>query len=214
MQIKKYIVSAGLAAAILGGAVSLVIAEENHQNTTQDTKPQMVVSPEPREGMAMVVQIGPGGKTLLRGTVDAVGSNSLTVKSWGGDWVVNVASDANLMPGASVSDVKVGDFVGVQGTTSQSAAWTVDANLVRDWTAKKVMQENNEMMKRTEQEKKAMMQENHMTPQTQGQSEGHNSEGSKGVQAQIQAILEQIKKIQAQINAQPTQPATSTQSGQ
>ena len=36
------------------------------------------------------------------------------------------------------------------------------------------------------------------------------NEGSQGVQQQIQSILEQIKKIQAQINAQQgTKPSTS-----
>ena len=85
----------------------------------------------------MLVQIGPAGKVLLRGTIDSVSASSLSVKSWGGDWTVNVGPSATVLPqGVALSSFKQGDFVGVQGSVDSSAAWTVTASLVRDWTAR------------------------------------------------------------------------------
>ncbi|HVB19851.1 MAG TPA: hypothetical protein VNF51_01005 [Candidatus Paceibacterota bacterium] len=85
----------------------------------------------------MVLQAGPGGNILLRGTVDSVSSDSVMVKSWGGDWTVNVPTTAKVLPqGIALSDFQTGDFVGVQGTVDQTSAWTIDAKLIRDWTAK------------------------------------------------------------------------------
>lgn len=88
----------------------------------------------------MVLQVGPGGKALLRGTVGSVSASSVTVKSWGGDWTVNVSSSAQVLPqGAALSSFQTGDFVGVQGTVDSSASWTVDATLIRDWTARQAL---------------------------------------------------------------------------
>ncbi len=88
----------------------------------------------------MVLQVGPAGKVLLRGTIDSVSATSITVKSWGGDWTVNVSASASVMPqGVALTDFKQGDFVGVQGTVNSSAGWTVDATLVRDWTARQAL---------------------------------------------------------------------------
>lgn len=73
----------------------------------------------------------------MRGTVDSVSDNSLTIKSWGGDWTVHVPANATVLPqGATLSSYAVGDFVGVQGTVDTTANWTVTATLVRDWTAR------------------------------------------------------------------------------
>lgn len=84
-----------------------------------------------------ILQIGPSGKTLLRGTIVSAASGSLTVKSWGGEWTVSVPASASVLPqGTALSSFQTGDFVGVQGTVDGTAAWTVDATLVRDWTAR------------------------------------------------------------------------------
>ncbi len=83
--------------------------------------------------MPMVVQIGPSGNILLRGTVDSVGQNSLTVKSWGGDWTVMINASTKLAPASTIGQFAVGDFVGVHGTVDQNASWTVHADVVRDW---------------------------------------------------------------------------------
>lgn len=107
------------------GAASIALAE------TSTTTP--ATSPAPFQ--QMIVQIGPRGNALLRGIVDAVGANTITVKSWGGDWTISMGGDAKLMPeGVSLSDVHAGDFVGVQGSANANAPWTIDAKIVRDWT--------------------------------------------------------------------------------
>ena len=90
----------------------------------------------------MVLQIGPKGAVLLRGTIDSVSSGSVTVKSWGGDWTVNVPASASVLPqGTALSDMKQGDFVGVQGTVDSTANFTVDAKLIRDWTERQAVRQ-------------------------------------------------------------------------
>ncbi len=88
----------------------------------------------------MVLNVNRDGRVLLRGMVDAVSSGSVTVKGWGGVWTVNVGSSAKVLPqGAALTSFRTGDFVGVEGTVDQNAAWTVDATLVRDWTARRAL---------------------------------------------------------------------------
>jgi hypothetical protein len=89
-----------------------------------------------------VLRVDATGKVLLRGTVSAMGAGTLTVKSWGGDWTVNVLSGAQILPDLTGNDLagfQVGDYVGAQGTVDANSAWTVDATLVRDWTYKQTM---------------------------------------------------------------------------
>lgn len=89
---------------------------------------------------SMVLQVGPAGKVLLRGTIDSVSATSITVKSWGGDWTINVPTTAQVLPqDVALSSFQQGDFVGVQGTINSSGSWTVDATLVRDWTQRQAM---------------------------------------------------------------------------
>ncbi len=128
LNTKKYIAIVSVASVLLGG-VMMVSAESN--NTTTNVMPA-------RADKKMVLNIGPEGRVLLRGTISAVGTTSLTVKSWGGDWVVNVVPTTKLVPkSATIAQFAVGDFVGVNGLVSQSVLWTIDATLVRNWTEKK-----------------------------------------------------------------------------
>ena len=86
----------------------------------------------------MVLEVSPRGKALLRGTVTAVSANLLTVTGWGGSWTINVPASAQILPhGMALSSFQQGDFVGIEGTVSQDANFTVDATLIRDWTARK-----------------------------------------------------------------------------
>ncbi len=88
----------------------------------------------------MILQVRSGGGVLMRGTISAVSSGSLTVQSWGGPWTVNVSSGTKVLPsGAALTDFKTGDFVGVLGTIDASANWTINATLVRDWTARQAL---------------------------------------------------------------------------
>lgn len=84
----------------------------------------------------MTVSINGNGRAMVRGTLDAINSNSLTLKSWGGEWTANLSSDTKLtrrFSGASsLSEFKTGDWVQVSGTANPNAAWTVTANAVRD----------------------------------------------------------------------------------
>ncbi len=126
MNIKKYIIGASAVATILSSTLLLVsVQAEEQKSMMSDSHPQ-----------PMIVNIGPAGQTLLRGTVKTIGTNSLTVTSWGGDWIINVSSDTKVRPVSDLTKFKVGDFVGVKGNVNQSAAWTIDANLVRDWMIK------------------------------------------------------------------------------
>lgn len=138
----------------------------------------------------MVLEIGPAGRALLRGTVSSVGTNSLIVKSWGGDWIINVSSSTALAPrAADMTQFAVGDFVGVNGVASTAAAWTIDATLVKNWTQRKEIRTEAKEVK----EKKMELKE-----EKKNAGPGTNNED---VQRKIQEILEQIKKIQAQMGA-------------
>ncbi|HQT82745.1 MAG TPA: hypothetical protein PLW99_01175 [Candidatus Paceibacterota bacterium] len=104
------------------------------QTTTTATAAPTAAAAQP-----MVLQVGPKGEVLLRGTVTAATASSVTVQSWGGDWTVNVPTTAEVLPqGTVLTDYKTGDFVGVAGTIDQTSGWTVTAKLVRDWTARRV----------------------------------------------------------------------------
>lgn len=99
----------------------------------------------------MILKIGHKGNVLLRGTVDSISPNSLTVKSWGGNWTVNVSSQTKTLPATAggISGFKQGDFVGVLGTVDETNSWTVNANLVRDWTERRVINQEAKQNART-----------------------------------------------------------------
>ena len=135
MQTNKYILALGLATAIVGGAMAV-------------TSVSAVEKPLVQKVPNMVLEVGPSGRTLIRGTVTAVGTDSLTVKSWGGLWVVNVSSTTKLAPRVDMAQFAVGDFVGAQGVMSTAADWTINATLVRNWTTRKDLQATKDMVKR------------------------------------------------------------------
>ena len=94
----------------------------------------MMHSPKP-----MIITISNGGYGTIRGKVETVASNKLTITSWGGAWTVNTTSDT--------SAIMVGDFVGVSGMISTDSP-TITADYVRDWTDKSMMKKSD-MMKDT-----------------------------------------------------------------
>jgi len=107
---------------------------------TTSTSPVIVSSSAVSEHP--ILQIGPEGRVLMRGTIASVASGVLTVTSWGGVWTVNVSPETKVLPVAAGNDLtqfKAGDFVGVMGVVSQSANWTINATLVRDWTYRQVV---------------------------------------------------------------------------
>ncbi|MBU6323422.1 MAG: hypothetical protein KGI41_03490 [Patescibacteria group bacterium] len=122
-------------AVLAFGIIGLLASASAAFAQTTDTAPAPGTAAQP-----VVLQVNKSGGVLLRGTVSSVASDSVTVKSWGGDWTVNVSSAASVLPrGAALSSFQAGDFVGVQGTVNGSAGWTVDATLIRDWTARQAL---------------------------------------------------------------------------
>lgn len=172
-MIKKIIVSSLIASSLLIGFIALANTDNTTSTTTNTTTNTTTVPAQP-----MILNIEPNGKALLRGTIDSVATSSLIVKSWGGNWTVNFSSSTELMPN-DIAQFKVGDFIGAQGTVNRTSPWTIDARLIRNRVPKvKDSQDNQEGREQKE------------------------SKNNNGVQQQIQMILEQIKKIQAQINTQ------------
>jgi len=122
---------------------------------TATTSPTVISSNPSARHQPVVVQIGPEGRTLLRGTVDSLGTDSIVVKSWGGKWTVRVGANTQILPKITggVSDLsgfKAGDFVGVQGKTADSPDWTIDATLVRNWTERQAVKETRKEVLQTE----------------------------------------------------------------
>lgn len=132
----------------IAGAVALTVASLAGAEGTVTTP----VSTS--KDMKMMVQIGPEGMTTLRGTLVSVNGNVLTVKSWGGNWTVKVASGSEVLHSkggiTNLSNFAAGDFVGVQGTADANAAWTINAKVVRDWTVKQTENTNKKSVQATE----------------------------------------------------------------
>ena len=134
---KKILSIIGLAAGITAFlAVTLVAAAQTTPTTTQP----------------MLLQVNRAGKTLIRGTIASVASGTMTLNGWGGTWTINVPTSAEILPTAVNKDItqfKVGDFVGISGTMSQSANWTIDAAIVRDWTYRQVVNQEQKQNAQT-----------------------------------------------------------------
>src|SRR3989338_2382410 len=82
----------------------------------------------------VILNIGPNGNTLLRGVIKSVGTDSLVVTSWGGDWTINVVAGTQIISSnRTLSDFVVGNFAGVLGKTSHDGDFTVEARIVRSW---------------------------------------------------------------------------------
>ena len=118
MKKKKY-TAKGIASllamvSIMGMTASLVAAQTEATPTTAPI---------------MSVEIGPKGNVTLRGTVDSVGATSFGLKSWGGDWTVNVQPTVG-----DISKITVGDKISLSGTVNSASSWTVDAKSFHDTT--------------------------------------------------------------------------------
>jgi hypothetical protein len=121
---------------ILAGVASFAFAE----NSGMGQMPKMSAG----DAQRMVLEVNPNGKVLMRGTVVTTATGTVTVQSWGGNWIVNVLPTSTLVPGTGMT---TGDFVGVQGQINTTAPWTIDATLVRDWSVKMTEQVNRQEIK-------------------------------------------------------------------
>lgn len=154
MNIKKYLIGAGLSAAILTGVATIALAHEakgrvpGERDDEMEIKIKDGIEKAGKAGTQMILQVGPGGNVLMRGIIDSIATttpeDSIIVKTWGGNWNVNVPSTANVMPTSDLSQFKVGDLIGVLGTINQSKAFTVDARIVKDWSLRKEVQESKD----------------------------------------------------------------------
>jgi hypothetical protein len=145
-----------IAGLVLAASVSL--AQETSPSATSSVP---VVKPE---RPPMVVQIGPDGNALIRGTVTNVGTNSLTVKSWGGNWTVKIEKDTKFLPkGLTLEQIKAGDFVGLNGKVNSEETLTVHATLIRDWTERKLIKEEiNQNIREVKEIKKEITPRTHI----------------------------------------------------
>ena len=151
---KKYLISGLSVLVIFTSAMPVVFAE-----TASVSGGASVTTSSPTVEQKMILEVNGNGKALLRGTVAAVSSTTLTVKGWGGNWNIVVGSDTQVLPNIagsiSLANFSVGDFVGVQGVVDQNNSWTINAKLVRDWTYRKEVrteqQTNKKEVKNTEQ---------------------------------------------------------------
>lgn len=126
--------------ALTFGAFGLLsvagVAFAQTASTTNTGTVQSTVT-TPTQSHPMILEVGPAGRILMRGTIASISSGVLTVNGWGGTWTINVGSGTRVLPMAASNDLtkfNTGDFVGIEGTVSQTAGFTVDATLVRDWT--------------------------------------------------------------------------------
>ena len=130
---KKAIIASAL---VLAATIAVpVFAQTTTTTPTTAVTPATTAAPAASE--QPILEVGAAGKVLMRGTIASISSTTLTVNSWGGTWTVDLASGAEILPATAngnLSQFSVGDFVGVQGTVASSPSWTINATLVRDWT--------------------------------------------------------------------------------
>lgn len=82
----------------------------------------------------VIVTINPNGSVLMRGVVESVGTDTVTIKSWGGVWTVKIdAATEIISPKNTLSDFKVGDIAGVRGEMAHDASFTIGASIIRAW---------------------------------------------------------------------------------
>jgi hypothetical protein len=108
--------------------------------TSTSTMDSPVIPAPPSDAPApMVTTIDASGNILIRGVVQSVGTDSLTLAGWGGTYTIRTTADTTVAPvgvngAGDVSGIMPGDFVGVDGVVAPDQVWTVNAADVRDWT--------------------------------------------------------------------------------
>ena len=116
---------------LIGGAV---IALSAAGLMTAVAFAQVAPAPAPVSSGPVMISINPNGNALLRGSIVSVSADSLVIKSWGGNWTVQVTSATQISsPSHSLSDFKVGDFAGVLGNVVQDGSFVINAEIVRAW---------------------------------------------------------------------------------
>ena len=115
-------------------------------SSTTSTSTTLPINSHP---MPLIVEIGPAGNALIRGTVTNVSTDSLTLKTWGGTWTIKIDSNTKFAPqGLTLSQIQTNDFIGLNGKVNGEETLTVNATLIRDWTEKKIIKEEIQQNKK------------------------------------------------------------------
>jgi hypothetical protein len=152
--------------ATVGAYTGKVIVERDGQfaearatiTATQQpvTPPSTTIPPIMQKG-EWKLEIGPAGRTLMRGHIESVTADSIKIRTWGGVWTVRVLPGAEIIPrvGAQLFDLtrfQPGDYVGINGTIVRDQPLTIEARVIRNWTEKREIaferKMNHEYLKR------------------------------------------------------------------
>jgi hypothetical protein len=147
MKNKKIILGLGsifLGLALIFSVGSFVKAdnENNHGDNNENEQKTQVHN----VGSTLEVHIFDDGKVLVRGAkVTGVSGNTISaITAWNNanlNWTVNTDGSVQVLRRfggmASISEIANGDFVSFSGTLSAGPTFTVNANVVKDWSIQK-----------------------------------------------------------------------------
>ena len=128
LENKKIFVLGALAVIAIFSLVGskIVAAKDGGQEGQNQSMHNSQVGP-------VIINIDPNGNVLLRGKILSVGTDSLSVKSWGNPWAIKVNLDTKIASQTGkLADFKVGDFIGVQGSINE-ADFSITAKVLREW---------------------------------------------------------------------------------
>lgn len=94
-----------------------------------------------RGGKEVVLTVASNGDTVLRGVTTAISDSTISVKTWGGIWTIDISKLPKGFQQNDASKVKVGDFVGVNGIMDKTTQIIV-AKVIRVWDATKTPKDN------------------------------------------------------------------------
>lgn len=154
MQKIKRNIAIMLALFTILGVSSAVFAESNSGGSKSEKKIEKIEEQAKKKiqriedelvrrgnNQPIILEVGPKGKALIRGKIESVSTStasstgSITVKSWGGSWKINVYSDTEVIPkGSFPENFKVGDYVGARGQIDLDKSLTIDATVLRNWS--------------------------------------------------------------------------------
>lgn len=150
------------------------------------------------------LNINPSGRFLTHGmkvvSVNAAG-NSFVGTVWGTTWTVNLSGspefflrEGKFAGNVSLSQLQMGDEVGVSGKVDPNNPGVVSAEVVRDYT-----------IFTTRSESETHHNQNKPESGNSGDHKGNRREpndNANSIRSQIQQILEQIKELQGKMHGQ------------
>lgn len=170
-QISKIALTSLLATSILSAAYA---QEQGLMTIPGDTSSTTMMMKKPNEEFRIkierpeqVLEINGRGQVLMRGTVQSVTPEAITVKSWGGVWTVKKAVDSAevISQDKTLATFVVGDFVGVKGRVTTDSTLTIEGSIIRNRSfdekryrqAEQMMKKEDKMNEREGKRMKDMM---------------------------------------------------------